>query len=144
MLGFAGKRRGAEDRQSAWSAGPEIAQWAFARRVMRHVLALAALLLASLVPQALFAAPAAAADWVLNLDDTGYDPTAAGGTVVYSITVGNGSPVAAGATTVSLTVPATTSFTGGTGSITGCTPVPATGVATVTCQVPALSPGQEV
>ena len=127
MLGF-----GSENRM-VWRTG------ARARRAVSATGLLFLLLLGQLV----FAAPAAAADWVLNLDDTGYDPTAAGGTIVYSISVGNGSPVASSATTITLTVPETTTFTGGTGTITSCAPVPAVGVATVTCQVPPLSPGQE-
>ena len=145
MLGFTWKRRTAELSEAVLPDSPRQARAAGAQRWRSavRILSFFAVFCASALPQVLFAAPVAAADWVLNLDDTGYDPTAAGGTIAYSITVSNGSPVAASATTMTLTVPATTSFTGGTGTITGCTPVPAVGVATVTCQIPALSPGQE-
>ena len=145
MQGFTRKSHDAERRRTVPRGNPTPARPDVAQRrpAAVRLLGLLALLCASLVPQVLLASPAAAADWVLNLDDTGYDPTAAGGTIVYSITVGNGSPVAASANTITLSVPATTSFTGGTGTITGCTPVPAVGVGTVTCQIPPLAPGQE-
>jgi uncharacterized repeat protein (TIGR01451 family) len=77
-------------------------------------------------------------DWIANINDTGFDPTPAGGTVNYAITVTNNGFDAAPATTVTLSVPATTTFTGSTGTITGCTPTPSTGPSTVTCNVPPL------
>jgi uncharacterized repeat protein (TIGR01451 family) len=78
-------------------------------------------------------------DWVLNLSDAGSDPTPAGGTINYAITVTNNGFGNAPATTVNLTVPAGTTFTGGTGTITGCTPTPSVGPATITCNIPALA-----
>ena len=90
------------------------------------------------------ASPALAADWVVNNDDAGYDPIPAGGTIVYSISVSNDAPVAAPATTLTLDISSGGEFTGGTGTITGCSPVPAPGPAVVTCNVPALAPNEEV
>ena len=90
-----------------------------------------------------FGAGAAAAqdiDWVVNVNDTGFDPIPAGGTIVYQLTVTNAGIDPAPATTVTLTIPATTTFTGGSGTITGCTPVPAAGPGTVVCNVPAIAP----
>ena len=54
-------------------------------------------------------------DWLLNLSDAGSDPTAAGGTITYQITVTNDGFDPAPATTISLAIPASTTFTGGTG-----------------------------
>ncbi|MCU0826024.1 MAG: hypothetical protein MUE52_01110 [Tabrizicola sp.] len=84
-------------------------------------------------------AQAQSIDWVLNLSDAGSDPTAAGGTIDYGITITNDGFDPAPATTITLTIPATTTFTGGTGTITGCAPTPAVGPISVTCTVPALA-----
>lgn len=88
-------------------------------------------------------AQASGHSWTLNLNDTetNSDPTPAGGTVVYTIRVGNAGPGTTPPTTLTLAIPASTTFTGGTGTITGCTPTPATGAATVTCTVPSLAAG---
>lgn len=86
-------------------------------------------------------AQAQTVDWVLNLDDIGSDPIAAGGTIDYHLRVDNNGTGSAPATTVSLTVPATTTLVSATGAITGCAPLPATGPASVTCSVPALASG---
>ncbi|MEZ5777045.1 MAG: SdrD B-like domain-containing protein [Paracoccaceae bacterium] len=83
-------------------------------------------------------------DWVLNLDDIGSDPLPAGGTITYNVRVDNNGTGAAPATTLNLTVPATTTLVSATGGITGCAPVPATGVASVTCNVPPLAVGGTV
>jgi uncharacterized repeat protein (TIGR01451 family) len=103
-------------------------------------------LLAILAPMLSFGtahAQAPSNNWTLNLNDTetNSDPTSAGGTVVYTIRVGNSGPGTTPPTTLTLAIPATTTFTGGTGTITGCTPTPAPGAATVTCSVPSLAPG---
>ncbi len=56
------------------------------RKVLVPVLFLAALLL----PQGLAAGQALAnPDWVVNIDDDGYDPTPLNGTVVYRVRVTN-------------------------------------------------------
>ena len=102
------------------------------------------LLAAALLAASAVAGPALAADWVVNNDDAGFDPIPAGGTIVYSITVANDAPVAAPATTLTLDISVGGEFTGGTGTITGCSPVPALGPAVVTCNVPPLAPNQEV
>ncbi|MCA3573645.1 MAG: hypothetical protein IOC86_06965, partial [Aestuariivirga sp.] len=102
------------------------------------------LLAAALLAASAVAGPALAADWVVNNDDAGFDPIPAGGTIVYSITVANDAPVAAPATTLTLDISAGGEFTGGTGTITDCSPVPALGPAVVTCNVPPLAPNQEV
>jgi len=84
----------------------------------------------------LLASPAAWAgvDWVVNNSDTGYDPTAAGGNVTYVVTVSNNGTDPAPATTLTLSIPATTVFAGATGmSCSGSGPV--------NCAVPALSAG---
>ncbi len=78
-------------------------------------------------------------DWVVNVSDAGHDPTPANGTVVYALTVDNNGFDPAGATTLSVQIPANTVFTAASGTITGCAPMPATGPATVTCNVPPLA-----
>lgn len=129
------------DRLNRWLAKGE----RFGRATSRARSAAAALASALLFLPALHAADASAqavdVDWLVNLDDTGFDPMNAGGTVVYQLSVSNAGTTAAPATTVTFAVPATTELlsVAGTG-ITGCTPVPATGPATVTCNVPALNP----
>jgi uncharacterized repeat protein (TIGR01451 family) len=81
-------------------------------------------------------------DWVLNASDAGFDPTVAGGPISYSLNVTNGGfgPADASATTLSLTILAGATFTGASGTITGCTPTPSVGPSTVICNVPALAP----
>ncbi|MFN3846697.1 MAG: SdrD B-like domain-containing protein, partial [Paracoccaceae bacterium] len=109
---------------------------------LRSVLLILALLLAPVLGAG--QAVAQNVDWVVNLSDTGFDPTPAGGTVSYALTVENNGFSPAPATTVSLTIPAGTTFTGATGTITGCTPTPSPGPSTVVCTVPALAFTQAV
>ena len=78
-------------------------------------------------------------DWVLNLNDIGFDPTIAGGTIQYSISVSNNGIADSPPTTVDLTFPAGTTLVSATGTIAGCAVVPTAGPGTVTCTVPALS-----
>ncbi|MFA9229627.1 MAG: beta strand repeat-containing protein [Microgenomates group bacterium] len=87
------------------------------------------------------AAPANAQsnDWVANINDVGFDPTIAGAAITYQIAVDNSTLTAAPATTIGLDIPVGLTFTGVTGAITGCTPAPAVGPATVVCSVPALA-----
>ena len=87
------------------------------------------------------AAQAQDVDWLLSLDDTGFDPSPAGVTVTYDVSVTNNGfgPTDAPATTIDISIPASTSISGFSGTITGCAPVPVTGAATITCNVPALA-----
>jgi uncharacterized repeat protein (TIGR01451 family) len=78
-------------------------------------------------------------DWIANVNDVGFDPTIAGGTITYQVTVDNSSATASPATSITLAIPAGTTFTGATGTITGCAPTPATGPASVVCTVPAMA-----
>ncbi|MEI2806544.1 SdrD B-like domain-containing protein [Albidovulum sp.] len=122
---------------------------ALGRAGKRVFLLVAALrLLVAAVSLAALAIPGSAqaqtVDWVLNLDDIGSDPIPAGGTVLYNLRVDNNGTGAAGATTLNLTIPATTTLVSASGGITGCAPLPATGVAAVTCAVPPLSVGGTV
>lgn len=85
---------------------------------------------------------AQAQDLLVNISDAGSDPTPAGGTISYSVAVSNNDFVTSSpATTLTLSIDAGTTFIGATGTITGCTPVPAVGPATVICSVPALAGG---
>ena len=77
-------------------------------------------------------------DWLVNISDAGFEGTPAGGTVSYAISVSNNGSDLSSPTTITLDVPAGTTFTGATGTITGCTPTPATGPTAVVCNVPAL------
>mgnify|MGYP002072171265 CR=1 FL=1 len=80
-----------------------------------------------------FASPAAWAgvDWVVNNSDTGYDPVAAGGNVVYVVRVGNNGNDPAPATTLTLNIPSTASFVSASG-------MSCSGTGPVSCTVPAL------
>ena len=85
----------------------------------------------SLLAAGFAAGEARATDWVVNINDTGFDPIPAGGTVVYTIAVENEDlpTVSAPANTITLSIPANAVFEGGTAgdTITGCAPTPATG-----------------
>ena len=74
----------------------------------------------------------ASVDWVVNNSDTGYDPIPAGGDIVYSVRVGNNGTDPAPATTLTLSIPATTSFVGASG-------MSCSGTGPVICSVPTLS-----
>lgn len=91
---------------------------------------------AALVPNQ---AKAQDVDWVLNLEDTGYDPTPAGGLISYSLSISNSGLDSITATSVDLTVPANSQFAGMTGDMGPCLPASATGPAVVRCDVPALA-----
>ncbi len=94
-------------------------------------LAIAALLL---LPISAFAG----VDWTVQLSDTGYDPVAAGGNIVYVATVANNGLTPASATTITFAIPATATYTGATGMV--CSPAaPLVGPASLICTVPALS-----
>lgn len=102
----------------------------------RTLIRRATLLLALLLAQLLLAAEARAVDWVPNISDAGYDPIAAGGTIIYDISVA--ANLAAPQTMVSLDLPADVEFIGGSGTITNCRPL-GPGPVVVTCTVPAFT-----
>lgn len=111
------------------------------RHVARHLsqpLRMAALVILAML-SATAAATAQDVDWVTNINDTGSDPTPAGGLVTYQVTVTNNGFDGAPANTLQLIVPASTTLETTSGTITGCTPLPAAGPTTVTCTVPALA-----
>lgn len=110
----------------------------FAGPLARHIAVIVALAL--VYSGSATVARAQSNDWIANITDVGFDPTVAGATITYQVTVDNSSVTASPATTVTLAVAAGTEFTGATGTITGCAPTPVTGPATVTCTVPALAP----
>lgn len=87
------------------------------------------------------AGQAQSVDWLVNIDDAGFDPIGAGGTIEYSIDVTNNGYGNAPANTLTLEIPADTEMTGvgPGGTITNCSPLPAAGPATVTCEVPPLA-----
>lgn len=82
----------------------------------------------------------AGVDWVVNNSDTGFDPVPAGGDITYTVRVSNNGTSAAPPTTLTLSIPPTTSFVSATG-------LTCTGTGPVTCSVPALAaagnPGDE-
>ncbi|WP_161957299.1 DUF7507 domain-containing protein [Aestuariivirga litoralis] len=127
MLGFGGRREAA---RSAWP-------------VLRRL----ALLLLLLLAQVVLAAEAQATNWVVNIIDN-EDPIPLGGTITYTITVENDDLASntSPENTLDLTIPGSFTFTGTeAGSpITGCTPQPAVGLATVSCTLPPLAGGDVV
>ncbi len=68
---------------------------------------------------------------------------AGGGTITYDIRVFNSGTDPAPETTLELDIPEDATLTATSGTIGSCAPLPASGVATVTCQVPALGPDEE-
>ena len=84
-------------------------------------------------------ADAQSIDWVVNVNDTGSDPIPAGGTILYNITVQNDGSDPAPTTTIQFDIAAGTTFTGSSGTITGCAPVPSAGPSTIVCNVPTLA-----
>ena len=108
----------------------------FAGPLSRHVAVVVALAL--VYAGSATVASAQSNDWIANVNDVGFDPSTAGATITYQVTVDNSSPAASPATTISLSIPAGSVFTGATGTITGCAPTPATGPSTVVCTVPAM------
>lgn len=89
----------------------------------------------------LWSSVALAQDWVVNINDGAFDPSPAGTLVGYTITVDNndavtGTPVSQ----ISIVVPTGGTFEGFTSSdFANCSPIGATGGATVTCDMPALA-----
>ncbi len=108
------------------------------RPSLGHALAILFLCLTALVSTGSGRAQAQTIDYVLNMNDTGFDPIAAGGTIKYTATVVELEGDPAPATTITITIPATTSLTATAGNITGCGALPVVGPATRVCNVPAL------
>ncbi len=78
-------------------------------------------------------------DWLVNIDDDPSDPTNAGGTILYTVTVTNNGILTAPATTLSLDIPTGTEMDqAGGGNIVNCLPASVVGPGTVTCDVPTL------
>ena len=116
------------------------------RRFPTHFFALALKIL-TLTVLAAMSTPAQAqtnVDWVVNIDDAGFDPISAGGTIEYVINVDNNGSMVAGATTMDVTIPANTELTSVLGDYTNCrigaTPIslPLAGPVTITCDVPSI------
>ena len=74
-----------------------------AQRSARALMRRAALLFTLLLAQVVLAAEAQATNWVVNVDNSGYNPIPLGGTIVYSITVEN-EDLASGENTISVSV----------------------------------------
>ena len=83
-------------------------------------------------------------DWLVNIDDAGFDPTAAGGTIDYVVDVDNNGFQTAPATTIDLNIPANSSLVEVAGDYDNCLvggsapTLPLAGPATVTCDVPSI------
>ena len=75
-------------------------------------------------------------DWVVNVENEGSNILPAGSLAAYVVTVDNEPGASAPATVIKIPVPATTTFAGATGTITGC----AVSAGVVSCTVPALAP----
>lgn len=90
-------------------------------------------------------ARAQAVDWLVNIDDAGFDPLPAGGVIDYVVDVDNNGFGTAPATTIDIEVFAATRLVGISGGFTGCrvgsVPLapPVAGPATVTCDLPPLA-----
>ncbi len=83
---------------------------------------------------------AQAVDWVVNVDDTGFEFIAAGGMIEYTLDVDNYSFSKALVTRITIAVPAGTTLTGikAGATIAGCAPLPSVGPSSVICNVPSL------
>ncbi len=83
-------------------------------------------------------------DWLVNIDDAGFDPSPAGGTIEYTVDIDNNGFGTAPATTVDIDVFANTQLDGISGDFTDCVvgglplSLPVPGPETVTCDVPPL------
>ena len=86
------------------------------------------------------AAQAQTPDWTVGIDDS-VTPALSGGEISIPISVGNNSFVQLEENTIEIVVPPTTTFTSFSGDITGCSPLPAGELTTVTCDVPVIPVG---
>ncbi len=78
---------------------------------------------------------------VAGLNDTGFDPIAAGGVIDYAVDIANNGSDAAPATTLTFNIPAGTTLVGTSGDLTNCTPSSGAGALTMTCDVPEMASG---
>ena len=83
-------------------------------------------------------------DWLVSVDDTGFDPYPAGGAIDYIVLIDNNGFDAAPATTLDFDVPAGATLVGTSGDLSGCAPTTGVGPLTMTCTVPALASLQQV
>jgi len=92
------------------------------------------------------AAQAQDVDWLISVEDTGFDPTAAGGTIDYRVAIDNNGfgPAPAAVTTMDFNIPAGASFVGTSGDLSNCAPTTGAGPLTMTCDVPELDPLEQV
>ncbi|WP_417248289.1 SdrD B-like domain-containing protein [Celeribacter sp.] len=99
-------------------------------------------MLSLLVTTVVAASQALAYDLVLNVNDSGSDPTPAGGSVTYNVTVENNDTGAGASTATQLTldIPAGTELTDVTNA-TCSAAFPVAGAGSLTCDIPALAEG---
>jgi uncharacterized repeat protein (TIGR01451 family) len=84
-------------------------------------------------------AQAAGVDWLVNLNDTGSDPTSAGGVITHNISIINAGTQSAPANTFTFEIDSGQLIE--VNGFTGCTPsLPLTGPNTVTCNITPLIP----
>ncbi len=74
-----------------------------------------------------------------GLDDTGFDPIAAGGVIDYVVDIANNGTDAAPATTLTFSIPAGTTLVGTSGDLSNCLPTSGSGALDMTCDVPAMA-----
>lgn len=78
-------------------------------------------------------------NWLVNIDDAGFDPAPAGAVIEYTVLVNNAAFIAAPATTVTVDIPPNAEYIGASGGMTNCSAAPVMGPASITCDVPALA-----
>ena len=83
-------------------------------------------------------------DWLISVEDTGFDPTAAGGAIDYLVLIDNNGFDPALATTMDFNIPAGSTLVGTSGDLLNCTPTSGAGPQTMTCDVPALASLEQV
>ena len=83
-------------------------------------------------------------DWLLNLEDTGYDPTPAGGSVLYTVRISNNGLDKAPVTGFEIDVPANATLLSVSGATNlSCPSGGAVALSTMRCTLSALQPMQE-
>ncbi|MCB1328398.1 MAG: DUF11 domain-containing protein, partial [Maritimibacter sp.] len=83
-------------------------------------------------------------DWLISVEDTGFDPTAAGGAIDYLVLIDNNGFDPALPTTMDFNIPAGSTLVGTSGDLLNCTPTSGPGPETMTCDVPALASLEQV
>ncbi len=105
--------------------------------IRNGLLAFAGIFFASFAQPAASQVPPLSYDWVVNIRNESSVTLPAGSSAGYVVTVFNDSLASAPATTISIPVPAGTTWDGASGTISGCAEAVA---GTVSCTVPALGP----